>query len=461
MRRHLLIATGLVCFALCQVQFAPAAYYVTYLGLPTSQTSSYANAINANGQIVGYGLNSLSNSTAYMWTAGGGTASTNLGAGEARGINSFGQVVGFYSGVGGYQGFSWTSGGGTISLQGLKVNGGGKNPVGQAFGVSDAGLIVGTAGGSASTWTPTGVNVYGNPPAVLSGISGNASNGAYAINASGQIAGDSKIPGTGHAALWPAGGGAPADLGSLIDPSTAGGSFAWSLNDAGQVVGYSTAASMTNHAFLWTSGVGLTDLGTLGTADKWSYARGINAVGQVVGYSTTSDTVVPVHAFVWTSGAGMIDLNSRVDTGGAWTIEEAHGINASGQIVGFAAKLVGSTINHREAVLLTPALGGDANLDKTVNGADLNVVLSNYNQTVSLDIAGWKLGDFNGDGSVDGADLNVVLSNYNQSASAGAAVPEPSALLLVVAALAGWAALRRASATQSSPNRSGERSGCL
>jgi fibronectin-binding autotransporter adhesin len=77
-------------------------------------------------------------------------------------------------------------------------------------------------------------------------------------------------------------------------------------------------------------------------------------------------------------------------------------------------------------------LYGDSNLDGTVNGTDLNAVLSNYNQA-----GGWSQGDFNYSGTVDGADLNIVLSNYNQSLSAGAAVPEPSTLLLAAAGLFG------------------------
>jgi hypothetical protein len=74
------------------------------------------------------------------------------------------------------------------------------------------------------------------------------------------------------------------------------------------------------------------------------------------------------------------------------------------------------------------SLPGDANLDRTVNGADLNIVLSNYNQTGMI----WTQGDFNSDRMVNGADLNIVLSNYNQSVGVGAAVPEPSALVLIV-----------------------------
>jgi hypothetical protein len=47
---------------------------------------------------------------------------------------------------------------------------------------------------------------------------------------------------------------------------------------------------------------------------------------------------------------------------------------------------------------------------------------------------------------VNGADLNTVLSNYNQSVDVGAAVPEPSAVVLLVAGaigVFGWACRRR------------------
>jgi hypothetical protein len=84
-------------------------------------------------------------------------------------------------------------------------------------------------------------------------------------------------------------------------------------------------------------------------------------------------------------------------------------------------------------------LPGDANRDGTVNGADLNVVLSNYNGSFTGDA--WTSGDFDGNGTVNGADLNVVLSNYNQSSFAGAAVPEPSGLILVMAGALGIAGL--------------------
>jgi len=82
-----------------------------------------------------------------------------------------------------------------------------------------------------------------------------------------------------------------------------------------------------------------------------------------------------------------------------------------------------------------PAILGDANLDGTVNGADLSTVLANYNQTGT----DWAHGDFNGDGTINGADLNDVLMRFNSTSDVltGVAVPEPGTLAtLALAALA-------------------------
>ncbi len=101
-------------------------------------------------------------------------------------------------------------------------------------------------------------------------------------------------------------------------------------------------------------------------------------------------------------------------------------------------------VGFRVAGVFEPLLG-DANLDGTVDFADLNTVLSYYNQTVTLDWNGWMSGDFDNSGLVDFADLNTVLSYYNQSqsleamqmlAAAGITVPEPSSLILLATLLA-------------------------
>jgi hypothetical protein len=63
-------------------------------------------------------------------------------------------------------------------------------------------------------------------------------------------------------------------------------------------------------------------------------------------------------------------------------------------------------------------------------------VLSNYNRS-GMD---WAHGDFNGDGTVNGVDLNIVLSHYNQSLgldAGGLAVPEPGALAALAVGVIG------------------------
>jgi probable HAF family extracellular repeat protein len=88
----------------------------------------------------------------------------------------------------------------------------------------------------------------------------------------------------------------------------------------------SSAMAQHQHAFIWASTTGMTDLGTLG--GNSSYALGINDSGQVAGYSYLADNVT-AHAFIWSAATGMIDIGTD---GGADS--RAWAINASGDVVG-------------------------------------------------------------------------------------------------------------------------------
>ncbi|MEM7576890.1 MAG: hypothetical protein AAF328_05375 [Planctomycetota bacterium] len=97
-----------------------------------------------------------------------------------------------------------------------------------------------------------------------------------------------------------------------------------------------------------------------------------------------------------------------------------------------------NAFDQGNAVLLTRALPGDANLNGQIEQGDLNAVLNNWGEAGT-----WSTGDMSGNGVVEQADLNLVLNNWGDTFNApdftGFAVPEPSALVSLI----GLAALRR------------------
>ena len=75
-----------------------------------------------------------------------------------------------------------------------------------------------------------------------------------------------------------------------------------------------------------------------------------------------------------------------------------------------------------------PYLHGDANLDSTVDAADLNALALSWRRENSA----WSAGDFTADGVVDALDLNQLALNWQRSIPVAAAqsVPEPSTIFL-------------------------------
>ena len=145
---------------------------------------------------------------------------------------------------------------------------------------------------------------------------------ARAINNAGQVVGYSSLTGDGdyHATLW--NGTGATDLGTLGGSN----SIAFAINNAGQVVGDSSQITGGwSHATLWNSGTAI-GLSALAGYSGHSRAYAINSAGHVVGTSDNGD-FGESRATLWSgataTGLGTPGINSF-----------ATGINDSGQVVG-------------------------------------------------------------------------------------------------------------------------------
>jgi probable HAF family extracellular repeat protein len=124
-----------------------------------------------------------------------------------------------------------------------------------------------------------------------------------------------------HAFGWTPGGG-------MVDLGTLGGdaSAANSVNGTNEVVGWANDSAGHQRAFLWNQGT-MHDLGTLGGTE--SEARSINASGTIVGWADTAAGVQ--HAFVRT-GTTMTDIGKLLNA----TSSMANDVTNDGIVVGTA-----------------------------------------------------------------------------------------------------------------------------
>jgi probable HAF family extracellular repeat protein len=231
---------------------------------------------------------------------------------------------------------------------------------GSAHALNDAGLVAGSSyitGPAGPSDASHAVLWQGSVISDL-GTLGGVWSAAYGINNHGTVVGTSALSGNvGYAAFFWHNG--------VMTPLAPVSSTASAINDLGQVVGDINAS----HAALWTLGV-MTDLGTLGGSR--SYAYGINNHGQVVGSS--DDAAGQTHAFLWANGV-ITDLG---DLGGEYSI--AYGINDLGQVVGVSDLANGiprAFLWDKGVMRALPALGGtnqwvcvahDLNVDGMVAG---------------------------------------------------------------------------------------------
>jgi probable HAF family extracellular repeat protein len=319
---------------------AQTSYTLTDLGALPSNGWSVARAVNATAEVTGSaGTDDPNDAGIFLYSNGTMTSLGTLGgsSGIGNGINSSGQVAGYSTNASGtYRAFLASNG----TLTDLGDLGGGSAV---AYALNDLGQVVGSAVTSDGSNHPF---LYSDGKMIDLGTLGSPSgndwwNSAQGINNSGQVTGTSyDAQGNFLGFVW--------SNGKMTKMGTLGGpwSQAYAINNKGQVTGLAYTKNGAAHGFIANCATcPLKDLGSFSGSTSSVWGFGINDSGVVVGQVTFGGTY---HAFVYSNGK-IKDLNKLIPAGSGWTLIEADGINASGQIVGMMMK--GS---EEHGYLLTP-----------------------------------------------------------------------------------------------------------
>ncbi len=333
-------------------------YTMTDLGTLAANGTVMSAGISANGYVTGSAgdTSGLPQAFRYLGFSFGGLGTLpGYDDSEGEGINTSGQVAGTALTTNGLaQAFLFSGG----ALHALGTLGGNFS---HAHAVNDSGQVVGEA--TLAGDGPAHAFFYNGGSLIDLGTLGGAASAAYGINASGQITGSaSNSLGVTHAFLYS--NGHMTDLGTLANYAVSEGH---GINASGQIAGQASNFSTgVSHAFLYSAGH-MTDVGVLPGASS-SDALGINDAGQIVGTATNPDTS---RRAVLYSGGAWVDLNTLIAPSSGWVLEEATGINASGEIAGFGLHTVNGTAYTR-AFLLQPAsgTGGARRFDFNRDGHD-------------------------------------------------------------------------------------------
>lgn len=263
------------------------------VGGGTSLTMSFAAAINDRGQMAGAASNG-DGIQPIATSASGALVPLSSSFGAAYGINAAGTVVGFTSDTGNQSGPSaartgktavkWTYSSTTDSWSQAPITnpsvalGGSSTSQSVAFGVNNAGQIVGVAE------TGHGTTAFlEQPDGTVINLKPTVPNGVTTLSAPFGVAWTSLTFGQGTYSLLTSRLGNTSQVGGL-------GSIAEAINNSGEIVGY-VGTGVTTYAALWTvdasGNVTLTNLNSLLPDDtNWvlQEATGINDLGQIVGY---------------------------------------------------------------------------------------------------------------------------------------------------------------------------------
>ena len=318
---------------------AAHAVTITDLGSLGEQATDHGEGqrVSSDGSvIVGYSGTGYTDHV-FKWTAGGRMVDLGaLGSNPAGAnpshfsnvttISSDGSVITGRSANGeATQAFKWTVGGGMV---GLGAFGPSTNPLAnnthesRVVCASTNGSVIAGVSDGGTGWRPfiytdstgmVGLGVLGTNPTAYGDVRGMSSDGTVIIGYSYNDTVD-------RAYKWTAGTGPGAgmvDLGALGSNSAganpANYSYAYAISADGNVIAGDSYTGTTDHAFRYTSGGGMVDLGNLGTSvNNVSNVYTVSSNGGVIIGTSYND--VTTHAFKWTEGTspgtGMVDLGA-------------------------------------------------------------------------------------------------------------------------------------------------------
>jgi probable HAF family extracellular repeat protein len=299
---------------------------------------------------------------------GTGVAITNLGVGRAEDIDDAGRIVGSLGTFSGpLRAFLWTPTtprAATGSFSDLGDLGGG---AARAQGINAAGQVVGSSTTSSGIWHPF---LWDGGSMQDLGVAPAGSDFGQAMDVNDgttrRIAGGVTSP-VDHAVVWTVSGSGAGFSVTARDvlPGLAGtGSFAFALNDASVVVGYSNQQPV----FWNNSGTGWEVNPLLLPPNAVGEAHDINLTGSIVGFYRLSQGPCTSRAVVWESATGS-PAELPMLSGGSCA--EASAINDAGQISGFAR----DQHFRGRAVLWQPSAGGYSVTDLGLKGGTLAQVL--------------------------------------------------------------------------------------
>ncbi|HEX5685445.1 MAG TPA: hypothetical protein VFY73_15600 [Ideonella sp.] len=301
-------------------------YRITEIPVPPGWNDCSPTALNERGQVLGFlgprGRDGREQQQPFIWSAEGGLQLWPTPARDHRlfleDINDAGQVVGSDR----EQAFIWTSRAGAKPLV--------DRPLTYATAINERGLVTGFSSDAdkphAFLWSRAGGMVSIHPPTATVSFTADVNNLGQAV---GQV--------RNHA-----GEASAAILSRHADPKLLGcltlsrggrcSSLAWAINDAGQVVGHSSADDV--HAFFWSEPTGMVDISADLPTGYFAYGEHINSLGQVVGTQGGPD--LDDEPFYWDAENGrhrLADLIDPADPLRDADLNAPAGINTRGEIV--------------------------------------------------------------------------------------------------------------------------------